>query len=350
MKILPNASRPRKPTLRDVAKSAGVSLATASQALNNRPGVTDETRCRVLESARSLGYPLNRNKRYENLAVIGMLVKHDYGLPYTFNPFFSLVQMGVEQECRAHYLSFMFASVEVGVGNRPVEWPRMIEDDSVDGLLLIGTNIQATAEALQAKRLLNKPIVLVDSYADGFHFDSVLIDNFGGATQAVKHLIELGHRHIGLIGSNPSSPPDILERREGYLATLRQHGIEHEYIEDSPMTREAAYEALHRILQRAPQVTAVFAVNDDTAIGVLQAALDKGLRVPEDLSIVGFDDVALASQIRPALTTVHVPIVWLGRLGVRQLLERSRYPDQPQTTLTVATQLVARQTSGMCMR
>lgn len=349
MNQMGSEAQTHKPTLRDVAKRAKVSMGTASQALNNRPGVLPETRKRVLEAAEALGYRPLRVHAQAALNVVGMLVKHDYGLPLAFNPFFSQVQAGVEQECRAQHLSLMFATIEVDRSNRPLEWPRMVEDNSVDGLLLIGTNIESTAEALR-QRLLNKPIVLVDSYARGFPFDSVLIDNVGGATQAVRHLLELGHRHIGLIGSNPESPPDILERRQAYITTLRAHDVEPLYIEDGLMTREAGYEALRCLLRRAPQVTAVFVVNDDTAIGVLHAAQDMGLRIPEDLSIVGFDDIAPASQVRPALTTVRVPKIWLGRLGVRQLIERSRHPDQPQVTLTLATELVVRQSSGPCTR
>ncbi|MCS6774137.1 MAG: LacI family DNA-binding transcriptional regulator [Anaerolineae bacterium] len=338
----------RRPTLRDVARAAGVSIGTASQALNNRPSVQPETRERVLSAASALGYRVHHAHKQPSLSVVGMLVKHDPGAPL-FNPFFSLVQAGVEQECRLQRLSLMVATIEVDASNRPVEWPRMVEDDSADGLLLLGANIEPTADALH-RRLPDKPIVLVDSYAPGYHFDSVLIDNLNGAAQAVNHLIALGHRHIGLIGSNPASPPDILERRQGYINTLIKHGITRTYIEDSLMTREEGAAALHRLMARAPEVTAVFVVNDDTAIGVLHAALDMGLRVPEDLSIVGFDDIALASEVRPPLTTIHVPKVWLGRLGVRQLVARSQSPQHPQVTLGVATRLVERATTAMCAR
>lgn len=337
----------RRPTLRDVARAAGVSLGTASQALNNRPGVQPETRERVLTAAAALGYRISSTKE-PRLSVVGMLVKHDPGAPL-FNPFFSLVQAGIEHECRLQRLNLMVGTIEVDASNHPTDWPRMIEDDSADGLLLLGTNIEPTADAL-LRRLPDKPIVLVDSYAPGYHFDSVLIDNFAGATQAVEHLIALGHRHIGLIGSNPASPPDILERRQGYLDTLSKHGITTAYIEDGLMTREAGAEAIRQLLTRAPQVTAVFVVNDETAIGVLYAVEDMGLRVPEDLSIVGFDDIALASEVRPPLTTVHVPKVWLGRLGVRQLIARSQNPQHPQVTVNVATHLVERATTAMCVR
>jgi len=329
-------------TLRDVARLAGVSLGTASQALNNRPHVLPETRSRVLETARALGYvPRNANGSHTP-AVIGMLTKHDVGPPAQFNVFFSHVQAGVESECRAHRISLMFASVEVDQSNRPVEWPRMIEDKHIDGLILIGTYIEEAIGSLQ-RRLLDKPIVLVDGYAPNYPFDSVLIDNIGGATKAVNHLVDCGHRHIGLIGSNPASPPDILERRAGYLQALAARGIGQSYVEDGLMRREEGYAALQRLLKRAPQVTAVFVTNDDTAIGVMHAAHDMGLKVPDDLSIVGFDDIDLASEIHPALTTVHVYKSWLGRLGVQRLLERARTPDQPTLAITVATRLVERE-------
>lgn len=328
-------------TLRDVAKLAGVSIGTASQALNNRPHVLPETRERVLCAAQTLGYvPRHQSEAASQLDVIGMLTKHDIGPPAQFNVFFSHVQAGVESECRAHKISLMFANVEVDESNHPLEWPRMIEDNHIDGLILVGTYIEEAIGSL--KRRLDKPIVLVDGYAPNYSFDSVLIDNIGGATQAVSHLIACGHRHIGLIGSNPASPPDILERREGYLRTLRAHGITDAYIEDGLMRREEGYAALQRLLRRAPQITAVFVTNDDTAIGVMHAAHDMGLHVPDDLSIVGFDDIDLAAEVHPALTTVHVYKSWLGRLGVQRLIERVRTPDQPLLTITVATHLVER--------
>lgn len=337
---------PASATLRDVAKLAGVSLGTASQALNNRPHVLPETRSRVLDAARALGYsPRNGNPNAYKLSVIGMLTKHDVGPPAPFNAFFSQVQFGIEQECRAHRISLMFASVEVDKSNHPTEWPRMIEDEHIDGLILVG--IHLTEEAHRELRdKLGPLIVLVDSYAPGASLDSVLIDNLGGAAQAVNYLVDCGHRHIGLIGSNPASPPDILERREGYCRALAARGITQTYIEDGLMRREDGYAALHRLLRRAPQITAVFVTNDDTAIGVMHAARDMGLRVPNDLSIVGFDDIDLAGEIRPALTTVHVHKAWLGRLGVRRLLERAQMPEQPTLSVTVATHLVERESTA----
>lgn len=331
-------------TLRDVAKLAGVSLGTASLALNNRPNVLPETRARVVSAASTLGYvakPPPAAVRPKELAVIGMLTK-ETGMPAEINPFFSHVQYGVESECRARNISLMFANVEVDDSNHPVVWPRMVTDQHVDGLIVVGTNIETLVGGIMRK--LNKPIVLIDSYAPRYAFDSVLIDNAGGMEAAVKHLIDAGHAAIGFIGWNPASPPDVHERRDGYERGLREFGIERTYIETSRMTREDGYAATHHLLARAPEVTAIIATNDDTAIGVVNAARDRGLIVPRDLSIVGFDDIDLASEIHPALTTVHVYKDWLGRLGVQHLASRAEHPDQPQISTIVATRLIERET------
>ncbi|MFN3705847.1 MAG: LacI family DNA-binding transcriptional regulator [Thermoflexales bacterium] len=337
---------PEAVTLRDVAKLAGVSIGTASQALNNRPHVLPETRKRVLEACQALGYsPRKSNAAQSRPRVIGMLTKHDEGSPPpALNFFFSHVQAGVEQACRANHINLMVASVPVDRSNHPISWPRLVEEKYIDGVLLVGLSL-TKEELSELQNKLGRPVVLVDSYVAGVMLDSVLIDNIGGAMQAVTHLIDLGHRHIGLIGSNPASPPDVLERREGYLRALAARGITQTFIEDSAMLREAGQAALPRLLERAPLVTAVFVTNDDTAIGVLRAAQAMRLRVPEDLAIVGFDDIDLAREIHPTLTTVRVHKTWLGKIGVQCLIQRLQEPDRPPVVVRLATELVERETT-----
>ena len=140
-------------TLREVAEMAGVSIGTASQALNNRPNVSPETRARVMDAAITLGYHKDiHNNHVENpISVIGMLVKHDYGLEVTVNPFYSHVERGVERECRLRNIGLMYSSIEVDHQNRPVIWPSMISEQRVDGLLLIGTFIEDTVEQVQRR-------------------------------------------------------------------------------------------------------------------------------------------------------------------------------------------------------
>lgn len=329
-------------TLREVAELAGVSLGTASQALNNRPNVAPDTRTRVLDAAQALGYQVRTTTPCPEaeVSLLGMLVKHDYGLEIVVNPFYSHVQAGVERECRRRGINLMYANIEVDASNHPVLWPQLIREERLEGLILVGTFIEGAID--QLKRQINMPIVLVDSYAPRLPYDSVVTDNIGGVGQVVEHLLECGHRKIGLIGANDYSPPSIRERREGFIRALQARGIDDYFIEPSQLTREGGEEAAHRLLTRAPEVTAVVACNDETAIGVMHAALARGLSIPADLSVVGFDNIDLARDVTPPLTTVHVHKAWMGSLGVRTLLDRLQNPDQPRITVTVATQLIER--------
>jgi LacI family transcriptional regulator len=340
-------------TLREVAEVAGVSIGTASQALNNRPNVSHDTRTRVLDAAMTLGYPIkDQNGVCEApMSVIGFMVKHDVDLeteePWV-NPFYSHIERGVESECRKRNISLMLSTIDVDRQNRPLHWPAMISENRVDGLVLSGTFIEDTVDMI--KRRVNIPITLVDSYAPGLPFDSILIDNHHGASSAMEHLIGLGHRHIGLVGTNPKSPPGIFDRRMSYYGTLARHEIRDRYVIDSELSRVDAYRAVQELLKKHPQITAIFAANDDSAIGVLNAARDLGLRVPQDLSVIGFDNIDLSREIMPSLSTVHVNKSWLGMLGVRQLLERAQNPDQPKLTVVVSTQLMPRESTAQCSR
>jgi len=334
-------------TLQDVAKLAGVSIGTASQALNNRPSVAQDTRLRVIDAARTLGYPFKEsdNGTGENpMSIIGLLTKHDYGFPFEVNAFYSYIQAGVESECRRHNLSLMFSNIEVDPANHPVVWPSMITEQHIDGLILAGTFIENTIGLLGQR--IDIPIVLVDSYAPNLSFDSVVIENITGAITAVKHLIAQGHTHIGLIGWAKSSPPSINERFIGYKRALEAHNIVSHYVEESGLNREEGYRATTQLLQREPEITAIFACNDLTAIGAIHAARDIGLAVPGDLSIVGFDNINMAKEVTPALTTIHVYKTWLGIFGVRQLIARAMNPEQPKTITTIMTDLVVRESTG----
>lgn len=338
---MPNTIR-----LQDVADLAGVSIGTASQALNNRPSVATDTRARVVDAARTLGYPIKyrTESAAPDVEVIGMLTKHDYGYPPNINPFYSQVQAGVESECRRQNISLMYANIEVDAVNHPITWPPMLSEERIDGLLLVGTFIRDTVGIL--RRRLDIPIVLIDAYAPGLPYDSVLIDNDLGTRTAVDHLWQLGHRRIGLLGTNPNSPPSLLERRKSFQRLMRARGLSEDYIEDSELTQDSGYEALKRLVNRAPDVTAVFAAADIIALGALSAARELDINIPQQLSVMGFDNIDLASVVTPALTTIHVHKTWMGALGVRQLLYRVEEPLQPQITIAVSTKLVERDSVG----
>lgn len=334
--------------LQDVADLAGVSIGTASQALNNRPNVAAETRARVVDAARTLGYPIPQlvDAPERRMKVIGMLTKHDFGQAPDLNPFYMHIQVGVENECRRHNISLMYANIEVDASNHPLFWPPMLSEEHIQGLLLVGTFIDDTVGIL--RRRLDMPIVLIDSYAPDLPFDSVVIDNAMGTRAAIEHLIANGHEHIGLVGSNPKSPPSVLERRKAYLQVLHEHGLSDCYIQDSALNQESGRSGCRELLRRAPDVTAVFAVADIVAIGALHGVRDHGLRIPDDVSIMGFDNIDMAGFVTPALTTIHVHKTWMGALGVRQLVHRAIDPRQPKVTMAVSTELVQRDSVGLC--
>jgi LacI family transcriptional regulator len=331
------------PTLKDVAKMAGVSIGTASQAINNRPNVMPETRAKVIDAARSLGYPFRDPESdpcESKLSLIGMLVKHDYGQPFSVNPFYSYIQMGIENECRKRSIKLMYANVEVDRDNRPVEWPLMLREEGLDGLLLLGMLIdQQNAAFIKARKL---PVVLIDSYAPGSGYDMVITDNVEGSRLAVNYLLDQGHTDIALLGWHPYTAPSMNERRIGYERALRERGISQTYIQESDPDRTKTKKAVQTLLQHSPQVSAVFAVNDEAALGVIHGVRDLGLRVPEDVSVVGFDNIDLARDIMPPLTTIHVPKSWLGSIGVRMLSDRASNLNQPLLTVTVAVSLIER--------
>jgi LacI family transcriptional regulator len=334
------------PTIRDVAKQAGVSLGTTSNVLNNKGNVSADIRNRVLSAVHTLGYkhpvrlaPMSSTQ----LSVVGVISKRDPDPAPAINPFYSYVLAGIDRECQRQNLSLMYATVDVDELNRPNALPSMVLERQVDQIIMVGTFVEDTIH--QVGKTVNTPVVLVDGYAPGSVYDSIISDNLMGAFHAVKYLIDLGHLNIGLIGSTPNGYPSIRERRKGYVKALRAAGIEREFIEDSPLSRAGGYNATVSLLKRTPSITAIFACNDEVAIGAMTAARELGRVIPDDLSLVGFDDIDLAQEISPTLTTVHVDKVLMGVLAVRHLRDRAESPGRPALTTTLGTHLIIRESA-----
>lgn len=337
-------SHTNSPTLKEIAELAGVSIGTVSSALNDRPSVSPETRARVLDVAVSMGYAIKERQRSPvepEIGVIGLLVKHDVGLVWNANPFYSRVQLGVTNTCQRHNINLMVANMEVDPSNHPVSWPAMLNQQRINGLIMAGAFIDNTVQMI--KRKSDIPIVLVDSYASNLACDSIVTDNIGGARQAVGHLLEHGHTRIALVGWNPFSPPSIHQRKQGYLDSLAEHGLQPLIIETT-LSRDGGYTASHLLFAQGMPATALFCCNDETALGAISAIRECGLNVPNDISVIGFDNIDLAAETRPALTTIHVHKSWMGSLGVQALIERLRNPEQPRITTILSTDLISRDT------
>jgi DNA-binding LacI/PurR family transcriptional regulator len=335
---------PDRPKLQDVADLAGVSIGTASNALNNKTVVLAETRERVLQAAAQLGYQLparTNSLQKKELTTIGILIKRHSDQDNPIDPYYSAVLNGVEQACQRHHLSLMYASVEVDIESHARKWPPLWYDQKVDGWLILGIYLDKIPFPPSEED--PPPVVLVDSHAVQPLYDIISIENFHGAYTAVTYLIERGHRHIGLIGSWTNGYPGINLRRKGYLKALVDHGISQTYIEDGRLNSLFGYESSRRLLERCPEVTAIFACNDDSAIGVMRTAHELGRKIPDDLSLVGFDNLSQAADVIPPLSTMNVDKLLMGELAVQQLINRYRHPDRAPVTILVRTELIIRQ-------
>ena len=332
-----------KVKIRDIAKEGGVSVATVSLVLNNKPGVSRETRLRVLEIAENLGYPLRtaasigKNCR---LTTVGMIVKTETDLLPQANPFYSKVIVGIEDICRRSGINLLFATLPVDENNRPTETPQLLYNDLVDGLLLIGTFVDETIISISGRR--TPPIVLVDGYSNSECYNTVVSDNFRAAYQAVEYLINKGHRHIGLVGSEPSCYPSLQERRNGYLRALKENEITDNYISNFNINKSRGSQETNCLLKENPQITALFCINDNVAVAAMRAAQDMGRRIPQELSVVGYDDTYLAINAVPALTTMHVDTVAMGRAAVHLLSLLLENIKSARMTLTIHPTLIGR--------
>jgi DNA-binding LacI/PurR family transcriptional regulator len=336
----------RKVTIEDVARESNASAATVSLVLRHKPGISPETRQRVLEAAQALGYrprtPATAASTPATLNV-GLILRartrsadRDQSV---VNPFYSWVVTGIDAAARQQRLNLLYASVPVDENNRPLDPPRHLLDQRLDGLLLVGAFSDATIAEFAGPR--STPTILVDAPAHQHRFDTIASDNEGGAYTAVSYLISRGHREIAIVGAQPEADPNFSQRRDGYLRAMREHGLDTYIASDGRVIEEAA-DAVAIFLRRNPQITALFGSNDAFAVAALRAAHAVGQHVPDDLSIMGFDDIELGQQTSPQLTTMAVDKVGMGRLAVQLLAYRLAWPDAAITLTTLQPRLLER--------
>jgi LacI family transcriptional regulator len=333
-----------RPKIKDIAQRSGVSVSTVSLVLNNKPGVSQETRLRVMEIAEELSYPIKGNSINEvktNLSTVGMVVKTDPDQPPQANPFYSKVILGIEDACRRNGINLLFATLPVDEDNCPVKVPQLLYNENVDGLLMVGTFVDETFTSISAERMPD--IVLVDGYSNMESYDAVTSDNFRAAYQAVTYLIEKGHQHIGLVGSEANCYPSLRERRNGYLRALKENDLGQVYVANFNINRSKGYDETIVLLQEYPHITGLFCVNDDVGSHAIRAAKALGKRVPADISIIGYDDTYIALNTHPALSTMHVDTLAMGRAAVHLLSLRIENPESARMSLIIHPTLVERE-------
>jgi LacI family transcriptional regulator len=327
--------------MRDVAERASVSVTTVSHVVNKTRPVSDELRQRVLTAMDELGYQPNllaRSLRRGHTHTIGMIV------PDSTNPFFAEVARGVEDTSFKQGYSVILCNSD-GDLDKEVFYANVLAERRVDGILFVAAGISTEQiRDLQARRM---PVVVVDREIPDVAVDSVLADNARGGKSATRYLIDLGHRRIGCI-VGPSDVTPSAERITGYRQALDEGGIpvDEALIVKGDFQYESGYQAACQLLAMDDPPTAIFACNDLMAVGAISAAAEVGRRVPAELSVVGFDDVSLASFANPPLTTILQPKHEMGVIAATMLLERMHEPEMPPRRRMLDTSLLVRRSTA----
>jgi LacI family transcriptional regulator len=328
-------------TIRDVAREAGVSVATVSRVFNDSGPVKEETRRRILEVARGLRFTPNtaaRSLSTRRTQTVGVL------LPDLYGEFFSEIIRGIDQTVQLHGFHVLVSSShndrsEVAAALRAMR-------GRVDGLIVMAPEVDvATLAANVPDRV---PMVLLNTPLEEHGYESIAVDNRGGAEQMTRHLLQQGHQRIAHISGGEQNH-DGRERLCGYRAALAEAGVNADpaLVIEGDFTETAGHDSALALLALADPPTAIFAANDSMAIGALSALQHAGVRVPEEVAVVGFDDIPIAQYVTPPLTTVRVAISSLGARAAVRLFEAMQAPGSPgRRHEQVRTDLVVRRSCG----
>ena len=327
--------------MRDVAVRAGVSITTVSHVINESRPVSQELRLRVLAATRELDYQPNllaRGLRCGQTHTLGVIV------PDSANPFFAEVARGIEDTVFKHGYNIILCNSD-GDLDKELLYANVLSLKQVDGILFVAVGV--STEHILALEGQSIPVVVVDREVPHAAVDSVLTDNARGGWLATRHLLDLGHRRIACV-AGPSDVAPSAERLTGYRRALDDDAIpvDEALILRGDFQYESGHQAARHLLSMDSPPTAIFASNDLMAIGAISAAVEMGQHVPADLSVVGFDDVRLASFANPALTTVAQPKYEMGVVAATMLLERMRDPGMPPRRRVLDTELIVRRSTA----
>lgn len=333
----------------DVAKRAGVSVASASRVLSNSSyPVSEETRQKVLNAARELDYAPNslaRSLRARRSNLIAVIVGDNA------DPYFAEITRGVEEIANARgYLTIVCNTDRQSA--RELHYLHMLQDYRADGVIFAGSGLNETGHAKQLEKIIQtmreRGAAIVTLAQHMLQVPSVQVDNFGGARAMTRHLLDLGHQRIAFV----SGPANVLvanARLQGYMAALIEAGlnVDPSLILPGNFDRAGGEQAARTITQFSKQQRpdAIFAANDETAFGLLSELGKLGWHVPHDVSVCGFGDLPMSSVIVPSLTTVHIGLRELGRLGARKLLSQLQHEDFTHNEI-MPTSVIARATTS----
>lgn len=326
-------------TIKDVAREAGVSVATVSRVMNGHAAVTPETRERIQRIAKELRFTPSSAARSlitRRTHTVGAL------LPDLHGEFFSELIRGIDVAARARGLHLLVSSSHGNTAEAAAALRAM--HGRVDGLLIMSPHMDPTQ--LGSALPPGMPAVIMNAGVDDVVHASFRVDNFGGAQAMVRHLASVGHRSIAFI-AGPEDNFESQERLRGYRAALGEvlPGTP-ELVLPGDFTEQSGERAGHELLALSQRPSAVFAGNDMMALGCLTVLMQRGVSVPKEIALAGFDDIPICRYVQPALTTVRVPIVELGALALAELASAIEVPDRPPSgARTLRAELVVRQSS-----
>jgi len=305
------------PTIKDVAKKANVSIATVSLVIHDNKRISKETKLKVLDAIEELNYYPSRSARglvSKKTGNVGFILTNDHFL--RTEPFYTNIFIGTEFEARENELYVLLNTVSSDYQeNNPL--PRFILERNIDGIIIAGKVPNVLIEKLCEFKL---PVVLIDFQYSKKKCPAVVVDNILGGKMAVSHLIDLGHKNIAFVGGDIQHP-SINDRFRGFYSAMEQSNlvVDNDLIdieEDYPASSNG-FNAAKRLFARNKNITAVFACNDAMAMGVIQYLKEKGKRVPEDISIIGFDDVIPTNSTGFSLSTIRIPRMEMGVEAMR---------------------------------
>ncbi len=301
-------------TMKHVAARAGVGLGTVSRVLNNDPEVSASTRQRVLRAAEELGYTRStvaRSLKTGATGNVGVAIMSRHA-PVILNPFYAEVIGGIEEVLEQHDRHLLLSSLR-----RHGHLVDLAREGRVDALIVVGCDIADEDLALLAHS--DRPVVLVDHHYPGL--PSVTVDHLSAGRLAAEHLLERGSRRPAFVAENLDNP-NFLLRLKGFREVLQERGVEllATEIAAGGDSWDGGFHAMNRVLETGARPDGVFAANDPAALSALRALRQAGLRVPEDVKVIGCDDIYLAAQAQPPLTTLHIEKRQLGRLGAEQAM------------------------------
>ncbi|MEN8076011.1 LacI family DNA-binding transcriptional regulator [Clostridioides difficile] len=330
-----------KTIMQDIAKIAGVSPGTVSNALNDRKGVGKDTKEKIIKIAEEMGY--FRNTKKNEGKVIRLIKYKKNGHVVADTPFFSSLIEACEKECRKNGYELLISQVVYGEHTKE-DVHKIVNHHKIDGILLLATEMDESD--FKYFEGIEIPMVVVDSYFKEIDYDYVVINNTKGAYSATKYLIDKGHKNIGLLGSNIEIK-NFKYRVEGYIKTLNTFGIEFNennniYVDP---TIEGAYGDFKVYLEKNKDnlPSAFFALNDIIALGAMKAMNEVGISIPNDISIVGFDDIPFSSYSNPGVTTVKVHTKTMGKTAVKRLMEVIENDVEITLKIEINTEFIERE-------